>query len=86
MSINSRAELAVSKLESLLGESWSEQTERKARKIIEQAMVDAVHEACSASKSAISQCCSADQDLAHKLNDEIQRSRDVLVANLNSLR
>jgi hypothetical protein len=86
MTILSRAELAVNKLETLLGESWDKKLEKKARKIIEQAMVDAVHESCSLSKTVVKECCSADRDMAHKLNDEIKRARDALVANLNSLR
>lgn len=86
MSINNRAELAVQKLETLLAATWDEQVEKEARKIIEQAMVDAVHEACTVSRNAISVCCSADQDMAHKLNEQIKRSRNALIANLNSMR
>lgn len=86
MSIQKKAEKAVSQLEELLAESWSKEQEREARKIIEDAMGKAIKEACAVSKQVIAECCSADQDMAHKLNEEIKLARKALIANLNSLR
>lgn len=86
MNIKIKAEKAVSQLEKLLAENWTKEQEEQARKIIEKAMTNAVHEVCTASEQVINQCCSADQDMAHKLNDEIKLAREALLANLNSLR
>jgi hypothetical protein len=86
MSIKMRAESTVNKLEKLLAESWSEEQEQKARKIIEDAMGDVIHEVCAVSEKVISQCCTADQDMAHKLNEEMKLARNALIANLSSLR
>jgi hypothetical protein len=86
MSIKKKAERAVNQLEKLLAENWSEAQEEQARKIIEIAIGDVIHEVCAVSEKVISQCCSADQDMAHKLNDEMKLARNALIANLNSLR
>lgn len=86
MTIQKKAEKAVGQLEKLLAESWTEEQEIAARKIIEEAMGKAIKETCAVSKEVINQCCSADQDLAHKLSDEIKLARNALMANLNSLR
>jgi len=84
--IKHKAEKAVAKLEKLLSESWSPEEEEKARKIIEKAMTDAVHEFYSANKEVVNLCCNADQDMAHKLTEEMKLARKALIANLSSLR
>jgi hypothetical protein len=86
MSIHKKAEKAVQQLENLLAETWTKDQEKEARKIIEDAMVGGIKEACSVSKQVVTECCSADQDMAHKLNEKIKLAREALIANLNSLR
>jgi hypothetical protein len=86
MSIQKKAEKAVDQLEKLLAESWGKEQEKKASKIIEDAMVSAIKETCAVSKQVVAECCSADQDMAHKLNEEIKLARKALIANLSSLR
>ena len=86
MSIQKKAEKAVAQLEELLAESWTKQQEKEARQIIEDAMGQAIKEACAVSKKVVTECCTADQDMAHKLNEEIKLARKALIANLSSLR
>jgi uncharacterized protein YdaU (DUF1376 family) len=86
MSIQKKAESAVGQLENLLAEHWTTEQEIAARKIIENVMGQAIKEACAVSKKVVTECCSADQDMAHKLNEEIKLARKALIANLNSLR
>jgi len=86
MTIQKKAENAVEQLEQLLAESWTKEQEIEARKIIEAAMGKAIKETHAASKKVVTECCSADQDMAHKLSDELKLARNALMANLNSLR
>jgi hypothetical protein len=86
MTIQKKAENAVGQLEDLLAEHWTTEQEIEARKIIEDAMGKAIKEACAVSKQVVAECCAADQDMAHKLNEEIKLARKALIANLNSLR
>ena len=86
MNLKFKAEKAVKSLETLLGESWSEQQADEARRIIETAMSDAVHHASSEHERVVAHCCSADQDMAHKLSEELGRAREALLANLISMR
>ncbi len=86
MSIRKKANKAVSDLEQLLSVKWAEDQELGARKVIETAMLDAINEICEHSSKAVNQCCSADQDMAHKINDEIRRAKNAVLANLNSMR
>lgn len=86
MSIQKNAEKAVGQLEKLLAESWTKEQEKKAGKIIEDAMISAIKEACAVSKKVVNECCSSDMDMAHKLNEEIKLARKALIANLSSLR
>ncbi|WP_420547809.1 hypothetical protein [Curvivirga sp.] len=60
--------------------------ETQIREIIETSMIKLLTEFNTECKSAINLCCSADQDTAHKLEEEIQKRRQNLIANLSSLR
>ena len=86
MSIKVKANEAVLSLEKLLVETWTEDQELAARKVIETAMLEAVNELCEHSSKVVNQCCSADQDMAHKINDELRRAKNAVLANLSSMR
>ena len=86
MSIKVKANAAIQDLENLLAEKWTDSQEQSARKIIETAMLDAINEMCKHSAKAVNLCCSADQDMAHKINEELQRTKYAVLANLNSMR
>ena len=86
MSIKIKAQQAVNNLQKVNAEPWTDQQQAAAIKVIEVAMIDAVNEFCESSSKAVNQCCSPDQDMAHKINDEIQRAKQAVIANLSSLR
>ncbi|MDJ0881349.1 MAG: hypothetical protein QNJ56_06825 [Gammaproteobacteria bacterium] len=86
MGIKKQAQEAVTELESLATDHWTDKEKNQAAKIIEQAIIQTVNEFCDTSSKAVDQCCSADQDKAHKLNEEIELARTAIIANLSSLR
>lgn len=55
-------------------------------RIVEKTMLKVMRDSHSSCVEAVHQCCSADQDLAHKISDEIRQQELALIANLNSLR
>lgn len=86
MSISNKAKQAVLRLEKELDIEWTPEQEKAAKTVIELAMSDAIDETHKSSSHAIKECCNADMDLAHKINQEIKLARNALLANLNSLR
>ena len=55
-------------------------------KIVQQALLDTskrTHTACS---EAAVVCCGPEADLAHKIQEEMDKKRDMLIANLMSMR
>ena len=53
---------------------------------VEKALLAVMRELRSGCVDAVNVCCSADQDLAHKISDELRQKEKSLIANLNSLR
>ena len=86
MGIKKQAEKAVTKLESLATDNWTDEEKQEAARIIESAILKTVNEFCDHSSQEISRCCSADQDKAHKLTEELKLARNAIIANLSSLR
>ncbi|MDJ0958161.1 MAG: hypothetical protein QNI91_14935 [Arenicellales bacterium] len=86
MTLSETAEAAVRNIETALSISLEDEKKQKVTKAIEKALIDAVLEISSTSTKVISQCCSADKDMAHKINDEIERNKKALIANLSSFR
>ena len=86
MDLKARAQLAVEQACDALSATLSEEELKKVVTIIEAAMRDAVQAATTESSRAASACCEADQDMAHKISREIERTHDSLIANLSSLR
>ncbi len=86
MSIKKKADKAVSELDKLLPGSLSDEQQQAAQKIIEKAMIDSVRQFSTKSSEVINQCCSADQDMAHKLNDKLNLARKAIIANLSGMR
>ena len=54
--------------------------------IIEKALLTAIRDMRTGSVDAVKICCSADQDLAHKIADGIRQKEELLKSNLMSLR
>lgn len=86
MSMSQNAEAAARNIQQALSVPLTDEQSKKVAKAIEKALIDTVLETCQTSSQAINRCCSADKDMAHKLNDEIERGKDALIANLSSLR
>ncbi len=61
--------------------------ERQAiAKIVQQAVLDASEHTHEEVKGAAVACCGPDADLAHKLQKLMDQKRDMLIANLSSMR
>lgn len=54
--------------------------------IVEKALMTVLRETRSSCTDAVNTCCSADQDLAHKISNEIRQKETALIANLSSMR
>ncbi|VAW16347.1 hypothetical protein MNBD_ALPHA09-194 [hydrothermal vent metagenome] len=55
-------------------------------KIVVQALLDATGKTHEAYKSVASKCCGPEADLAHKIQAQMDKKRDMLIANLVSMR
>ena len=55
-------------------------------RIIEKALLTVLREARAGCVDVVQVCCSADQDLAHKIAAELRQKELALIANLSSLR
>ena len=86
MTLSETAEAAVRNIEAALSLTLEEDRKQKVTKAIEKALIDAVLTTSQTSTKVINRCCSADRDMAHKINDEIERNKNALIANLSSLR
>ncbi|NIO40486.1 MAG: hypothetical protein GTO41_10045, partial [Burkholderiales bacterium] len=64
----------------------SQELEEQVADVIERAVIDAVLEDGELCTRVAKECCAADQDLAHKISEEIRRAQTALIANLSSLR
>jgi hypothetical protein len=55
-------------------------------KIVQQAMLDASSRTHREMKDAAIVCCGPEADLAHKIQNEMDKKRDMLIANLKAMR
>jgi hypothetical protein len=55
-------------------------------KIVQQAMLDAADRTHKACKEAAVVCCGPEADLAHKIQEQMDKKRDMLIANLMAMR
>ena len=86
MTLSETAEAAVRNIETALSLTLQDDRKQKVTKAIEKALIDAVLTTSQTNTKVIDRCCSADKDMAHKINDEIERNKTALIANLSSLR
>lgn len=86
MSLSKNAQAAITRIQDALSVTLTEEQNRIVAKSIEQAMIDAIQEVARANSDAIGRCCTPDQDIAAKLNEQIERNRKALIANLSSFR
>lgn len=55
-------------------------------KIVRQAMIDASGQTHKECKEAAVICCGPEADLAHKIQEQMDKKRDMLIANLMAMR
>ena len=54
--------------------------------IVQQAMLDASSRTHREMKETAVVCCGAEADLAHKIQEQMDKKRDMLIANLSAMR
>ncbi|MDH3695553.1 MAG: hypothetical protein OER96_13390 [Gammaproteobacteria bacterium] len=86
MKLTNVANKAATEASNAIGASLSEDELEKVTSIIAKAMENAVLEASNQHSTACEGCLSHDQDLAHKIQKEIELKKVALIANLSSLR
>ncbi len=86
MTLRERAESAAAVVFTTLAASPTEDQTKNVTELIEQAVIDALLAEASRCADVARECCSADQDMAHKVAREITLSNVALIANLSSLR
>jgi len=55
-------------------------------KIVQKALLDASGKTHEVYKDVASICCGPDTDLAHKIQEQMNKKRDTLIANLSGMR
>ena len=86
MSFRKEADKTTSAVAKALGAAPTPEQAKAVAELIEQAIVESYQDAASRHAAVASECCAEDQDLAHKVADEIRRANIALIANLSSLR
>ncbi|MDH3378132.1 MAG: hypothetical protein OEQ39_14395 [Gammaproteobacteria bacterium] len=86
MNLTKVASQAAKAASDAVGASLTEDEVEKVTAIIAKAMENAVLEASNQHTTTCADCLIHDQDLAHKIQDEIERKKIALIANLSSLR
>ncbi|MEQ8666829.1 MAG: hypothetical protein RIC16_13995 [Rhodospirillales bacterium] len=84
MELHKLSERTTNEILDCLGQDKSRSAE--IARIVEKAMIDVMREVRSSCNAAVNVCCSADQDLAHKIADELHRAEALLISNLQSMR
>ena len=86
MSFRSTSEAATKAVFDCLNVTANDEQTKKVIAIIEQAVIATAVEANQRCANAAQTCCSADQDLAHKIAVEIKKDHLALITNLSAMR
>jgi len=87
MALEKTAQKAATKIDAALTDYDLSQDEKDAiLKIIEKSLIRTVEETTDTHREATVICCGAEADLAHKIQEEVERKKDMLIANLMALR
>ena len=73
-------------LDSALADDLPAEERDAILKIVQQAMLDAADRTHKACKEAAVVCCGPEADLAHKIQEQMDKKRDMLIANLMAMR
>ncbi len=86
MTINDLAAKAVEEIAKALDVQPSDAQAKSIDDIVQQAIINAVLEERSRCATVATNVCTADQDLAHKIQAEIRADEAALIANLSAFR
>lgn len=86
MNIGDRVKSATEAIYAVLQVTPNDDQKQEVARIVQHAVVNSMLEQAERSSNVAMQCCSADQDMAHKVSDGIHRDYQALIANLSSLR
>ena len=86
MTINDQAAKAVEEITKAFDVQPSDAQAKSVNSIVQHAITNAVLEERSRCARVATNVCSADQDLAHKIQAQIRADEAALIANLSSLR
>ncbi len=86
MNLTDIANLAAQEIDRLLTVPLTKVEQAKIAEIIGKAMEDAVNEASHGHARICQAVLSHDQDLAHKIRQQMEQQKIALIANLSSLR
>ncbi len=87
MSLEKTAQKTAKRIDDALGDyDLSDQERAEILQIIGKSLVKAAEELTEAHHQATVVCCGPEADLAHKIEEEVERKKTALIANLMALR
>ncbi len=87
MALSKTAENAARKIDDVLANyELSDQEKAEILKIIGKSLVKTVEETTESHREAAVICCGPEADLAHKIEEEVERKKKALISNLMALR
>ena len=87
MALEKTAQKAATRIDEALGGYDLSVDEKDAiLKIIEKSLIRTVEETTDTHREATVICCGPEADLAHKIQEEVERKKDLLISNLMALR
>ena len=86
MSFREQADNTFQAVAEALGATPTPEQAKAASDAIERAIIDSFRDGAVRSAKVARDYCAEDRDLAHKIDDEIQRANAALIANLSSMR
>ncbi len=87
MALSKTAQKAVRKIDKALDQhNLSDQEKSEILKIIGKSLLRTVEETTETHNQATVFCCGPEADLAHKIEEEVERKKQALIANLMALR
>lgn len=87
MALSATAKKAVQKIDQALANyDLSDQEKAEILKIIGKSLVTTVEETTECNCEAVVICCGPEADIAHKIEEEVERKKNALISNLMALR
>ncbi len=77
---------AVHALDSAIDKDFTEVEQQRVKDILHDLLADAIGGTTESQTSTVVACCGPEADMAHKLQHEMIKQQEMLIANLSSLR